>query len=103
VVALGGGAIADASTQERLLTRGLVAWLQVSPTVAVERLREGLAKEPRPMLGSDPERRLAELINARESAYAQAHLHIQTDGRTVDEIAGELIAAVRAKWGVKVN
>ena len=97
VVALGGGAMADPLTRERLLSRGLVAWLQVSPAVAAERLRQGLAREPRPMLGTDPEHRLAAMIEARESAYAQAHIHVSTDIRTVGEVADELGATVRAK------
>ncbi|MCY3784903.1 MAG: shikimate kinase [Chloroflexi bacterium] len=96
VGALGGGAMADAPTRERLLARGLVAWLQVSPDVAAVRLEAGLAAEPRPMLGDDPRRRLADLIAAREAAYRQAHLHVATDDRSVAEIADTLAAEVRA-------
>ncbi|MCY3912035.1 MAG: shikimate kinase [Chloroflexi bacterium] len=96
VGALGGGAMADAPTRERLLARGLVAWLQVSPDVAAARLEAGLAAEPRPMLGDDPRRRLADLIAAREAAYRQAHLHVDTDQRSVAEVADTLAAKVRA-------
>ncbi|MCY4115049.1 MAG: shikimate kinase AroK [Chloroflexi bacterium] len=94
--ALGGGAMADATTRERLLARGLVAWLQVSPDVAAARLADGLADEPRPMLGDDPRRRLADLIAAREAAYRQAHVHVDTDQRSVAEVAEALAAEVRA-------
>lgn len=96
VGALGGGAMADAATRELLLARGLVAWLQVSPAVAAARLADGLADEPRPMLGNDPRRRLADLIAAREAAYRQAHLHVDTDQRSVTEVADTLAAEVRA-------
>lgn len=96
VGALGGGAMADVSTRERLLDRGLVAWLQVSPAVAADRLADGLADEPRPMLGDDPRGRLADLIAAREGAYRQAHVHIDTDRRSVAEVADALAAEVRA-------
>ena len=96
VGALGGGAMSDAATRERLLDRGLVAWLQVSPVVAAARLQAALADEPRPMLGADPRRRLVELIEAREAAYRQAHVHIATDGRSVAEVAEALTAEVCA-------
>lgn len=96
VGALGGGAMADAATRERLLDRGLVAWLQVSPDVAADRLQAKLADEPRPMLGDDPRRRLADLIAAREAAYRQAHVHLDTDRRSVAEVADTLAAEVRA-------
>ena len=96
VGALGGGAMADAPTRRRLLARGLVAWLQVSPEVAAVRLEAGLAAEPRPMLGDDPRRRLADLIAAREAAYRRAHVHIATDQRSVADVADALAAEVRA-------
>jgi shikimate kinase len=96
VGALGGGAMADASTRERILARGLVAWLQVSPDVAAVRLEVGLAAEPRPMLGDDPRRRLADLIAAREAAYRRAHVHIATDQRSLADVADALAAEVRA-------
>ena len=88
--------MSDAATRERLLDRGLVAWLQVSPVVAAARLQAALADEPRPMLGADPRRRLVELIEAREAAYRQAHVHIATDGRSVAEVAEALTVKVRA-------
>lgn len=103
VVAFGGGAIVDLLTRERLLCLGLVAWLQVCPRVAAERLHEGLAKEPRPMLGIDPERRLTELIRERKHAYAQAHVHIPTDGRSIGEIADQLESEVRSGQTTKVE
>ena len=101
VGALGGGAMADATTRERLLARGLVAWLQVSPAVAAARLEAGLADEPRPMLNGDPRRRLVDLITTREAAYRQAHVHIDTDDRSVAEIAEMLTAEVRAAHGCR--
>ena len=85
----------------RLLARGLVAWLQVSPAVAAARLEAGLADEPRPMLNGDPRRRLVDLITTREAAYRQAHVHIDTDDRSVAEIAEMLTAEVRAAHGCR--
>ncbi len=96
VGALGGGAMSDAAIRERLLDRGLVAWLQVSPAVAAARLQAALADEPRPMLGSDPRRRLLALIETREAAYRQAHVHIATDGRSVAAVAEAVTVEVRA-------
>ena len=51
------------------------------------------------MLGADPRRRLVELIEAREAAYRQAHVHIATDGRSVAEVAEALTAEVCAAPG----
>ena len=103
VIALGGGAMVDPLTRERLLRRGLVVWLQVRPRVAADRLEEGLAKEPRPMLGVDPERRLAELLQERKHAYAQAHVCIPTDGRNIEEIADQIESEIRAGKTTKVE
>ena len=91
VIAVGGGAMAEATTRKHLLRHGLVAWLQVSPSVAAARLRTRLALEPRPMLGSNPEQSLSDLMRARESAYCKAHIYIQTDRKSIEEVAASLV------------
>ncbi len=95
VVALGAGAFGDSGTRALLLHSGLVVWLKVRPATALKRLAPALAGEPRPMLGNEPETRLRELLEARSPAYAQAHLHVDTDDRAPRELAGRVAAALR--------
>ena len=94
VLALGGGAFLDPVSRPRLLEGGLVIWLQVSPAQAAARLAAALDHEPRPLLGNDPAVRLQELLEVRRPAYELAHVHLPTDGQSVDEIAEAVVDAV---------
>ena len=95
VIALGGGAFVNPLTRATLLRRGLVVWLDVDPDHAARRLAPALTGEPRPMLGDDPAGRLRALLAERTSTYEQAHVRIDTNGKSVDAIADEIAAAVR--------
>ncbi len=96
VIALGGGAVLDPDVRARLLDAGLLIWLQVQPSQAARRLRPALADQPRPLLGDDPESRLAELLDARSNAYAAAPLHVPTDGLDPAAVTEKIMQALRA-------
>ena len=96
VMALGGGAFVHPLTRAALLRRGLAAWLDVDPDEAARRLAPALAGEPRPLLGDDPAGRLRALRAERVAAYEQAHLRVDTNGKTTDAIADEILAALQA-------
>ncbi len=91
VVALGGGAFSDTVTRAKLLDAGLVVWLRVDATAAAARLAPSLGREPRPLLGGDLPARLRELAEARRADFEQAHVHIDTDGRTIDEVMSRVL------------
>jgi shikimate kinase len=87
VLALGGGAILDAETQE-LLAGHTVVYLQVGLSDAVKRV--GLASA-RPLLVLNPRSRLRKLLEERLPIYERlAVLTVATGDREPDEIVDEL-------------
>lgn len=96
VVALGGGAIAQPGAPERLAKLGTVVYLRAGVDVLLSRIGEA---GDRPLLaGRDREarrRRLVELLAAREAAYRTAEIVVETGGRSVEEVAGEIERVLR--------
>ena len=99
VIASGGGAFVDPQNRDAMLSGGVVFYLSTSPAEILRRVRAEDADGPiRPLLapstgsgqGYDPEARIAELLEARAAAYAQAHHTVETDGLTAAGVA-ELI------------
>lgn len=70
-------------------------WLRVRPETAIHRLsREGA--EARPLLaGPDPAAALATLLAAREAAYAEAEVVLETDGRKPEEVVEAALSSLR--------
>ena len=100
VVALGGGAIAQAGMPQWLAQTGTVVYLRANLDTLLERidnagerpLLAGLDREAR-------EARLRALLREREPAYASAALAVDTDGRTASEVAGTIADALAAGAG----
>ncbi|MDQ3456369.1 MAG: shikimate kinase [Actinomycetota bacterium] len=91
VLALGGGAVLDPATRESLRGRPVVA-LSVGLTDAVKRV--GLARD-RPLLSFNPRAHLRLLLAEREPLYADvATVTVVTDGRSIDDIAEEVLLHV---------
>ncbi|HEX4243190.1 MAG TPA: shikimate kinase AroK [Steroidobacteraceae bacterium] len=94
VLATGGGAVIDADNRRALAGRGLVVYLATSVGQQLERTRHG---RHRPLLNdTDPEQRLAELMQRRAELYAEiADLTVSTDGRRVHVVAEEIHQELR--------
>ena len=93
-LALGGGAVMDPQTRERL-ARHRVVYLQTGFTAAVRRV--GL-DSPRPLLIVNPRTRMRELLAERLPVYASlARITVVTDDRDPQEIADDIAAAVTAR------
>ena len=94
VLATGGGAVIDPDNRRVLAERGLVVYLATSIDQQIERTRHG---RHRPLLnGTDPERRLHELMQRRAALYAEiADFTVSTDGRRVQVVAEEIQQALR--------
>jgi shikimate kinase len=94
VIATGGGAFVDAETRALILGRAIAIWLDSDLDTLVERTgRRGT----RPLLKSgDPREILARLKAAREPAYAEAPIRVESrlgpHQRTVAAILRELDA-----------
>jgi shikimate kinase len=94
IVALGGGAVMDPQTRERLAGHRVV-YLQTGFAAAVRRV--GLDR-PRPLLLGNPRGRMRELLAERLPVYESvARITVVTDDRDPQEIADEIAAAVTAR------
>ncbi|WP_413217381.1 shikimate kinase [Thermus oshimai] len=93
VLSLGGGTFVDLENRARLLARGPVVALWASPRTILERV----ARKPgeRPLLqGEDPLGRIEALLQARAPIYQEAHIHVTTEGRRVEEVVEEIVEAL---------
>ncbi len=89
VVSLGGGAVADDETRQRLLREGIVITLTAAPAVLAARVGRSTG---RPLLGGQPARDLERILAERADAYAEAHAVIDTSELDPDEVAAEVVA-----------
>jgi XRE family transcriptional regulator, aerobic/anaerobic benzoate catabolism transcriptional regulator len=97
VIEAGGGLAADPETLSILLERSLAVWLRASPEEHMQRVID--QGDLRPMARSrEAMRELKDILHAREPFYRQAHLHLNTSGRTADESFQELIEMMPIKY-----
>ena len=93
IVATGGGAPTVAENRRRMRECGTIVRLAAAPETVLERVGGG---DARPLLAGapDPAARVRELLAAREQAYADADLVVDTTGLTpaavVDRIVDDL-------------
>jgi shikimate kinase len=102
VIAVGGGAVVSPSNVTHLRSTGDIVLLTAPADVLRQRL-EGDGVESRPLLADadDLTERLARLGEERAEAYrAAAVVTIDTTGRSVDEIADEVIGWARERAGL---
>ena len=90
VVALGGGAVMTKECAELVREKTFCIYLRASVDTLVSHLENEAAG--RPMLqGASLRTRIEELMDLRSSTYeATAHDIIDTDGKTIEEIAAEI-------------
>jgi shikimate kinase len=88
VVSTGGGLPANAENLASLKTHALVVCLWASPEKIWERVRN---QSHRPLLHDpDPQQKIRELLAVREPFYKQADVLMNTDIRTVREMAQQV-------------
>ena len=93
VLALGGGAVHDPDTRAEL-KRHRVVFLNVGLSDAVKRVGLGSA---RPLLLGNVRGRIKTLLDERIPVYREvAEITVDTDGRTPEEVAEEVRAAVES-------
>ncbi len=93
ILALGGGAILDSTTRQRLSTQPC-AWLRVGVSEATRRV--GL-NASRPLLLGNVRGTLITLLDERTPLYEEvATWVIDTDGRTIDGVVDAVAHAVEA-------
>lgn len=88
VIATGGGLPADEANLASLKSHSLVVCLWASPEKIWERVR---GQTHRPLLNDpDPLAKIRRLIAAREPYYRQAHVLVNTEMRSVREVAQQV-------------
>jgi shikimate kinase len=93
VIATGGGAFAEDNTRAEILARGLAIWLDVPIPVLVERVSR---RNHRPLLhGRNPAEVIADLMDKRAPAYAEAHLRVRCDASPHARAVDAVLAAMK--------
>ncbi|MCX6401363.1 MAG: shikimate kinase [Propionibacteriales bacterium] len=91
VLSLGGGAVLDPATQA-LLAPHQVVFLRVGLADAVKRVGLGVG---RPLLLGNVRSRIKQLLDERTPVYqGLARITVETDDRTPEDVAAEIVAAV---------
>ena len=89
VIATGGGLPADEANLASLKTHALVICLWASPEAIWERVR---GHDHRPLFNEpDPLAKIRQLLAAREPYYRQADVLVNTEMRSVREVAQHVI------------
>jgi shikimate kinase len=95
VLATGGGAFVNPDTRALIGRKAISIWLKASPEVLARRVGR---KPTRPLLqGKEPRQALEELLRAREGAYSQADLVIESDERPHHATVQAIIDALRQR------
>jgi shikimate kinase len=93
VIGLGGGAVMDEQTQARLGGHRVV-YLETGFAELAKRV--GLDRARPLLIGTNPRAQLKALLEQRLPVYeGLAWLTVRTDGRDPDEIADEIVAAIK--------
>ncbi|MEO8090084.1 MAG: shikimate kinase [Gemmatimonadales bacterium] len=97
VIVPGGGWAAQPGLLDAAKTDCLSIYLRCLPGTAAKRSQEG---EARPLLaGVDPVQKMRGLLEEREPFYAQAHHTVQTEHRTPEAVAAEVVILARQHGG----
>ena len=93
VICAGGGLSANSENLSSLKTHALIFCLWTTPEKIWERVRH---QTHRPLLhDADPQRKIRELLAAREPFYKRADVLIHTDIRSVREVAQQVVHQFR--------
>jgi shikimate kinase len=92
VIATGGGAFMDPETRTLVLDKAIAVWLRAEvPTLAERATRRGR----RPLLRDrEPAEVLRALAEVRDPVYAEAQLHVSSDGVSHEQAVDEIVAAL---------
>src|SRR5688572_7520141 len=99
VIATGGGLPCRPGRMEALRALGTVVWLRGTLPGLLERAgRAG----GRPMLGGRTPEQIETLYREREPYYAQAHVVVDTDGLTIDQVVARVLGLLREPHAARI-
>ena len=97
ILALGGGAVMTPECEKMVHEQTKCIYLRTSVKELVARLTDESAGRPL-LASSDLKTRIETLMSLRMETYERtAHLIIDTDSKTIDEVASEITAALPAR------
>lgn len=92
VIDSGGGIVLRSENMDALKKNGMIFYLKTSPEVIYDRVK---SETHRPLLKTpDPLAVIRNLLDQRASCYAQADYVIETDGKTAEAVAGEIVRII---------
>ncbi|MEN8774757.1 MAG: shikimate kinase [Akkermansiaceae bacterium] len=100
IIATGGGIIGRPENRLILRELGYVVWLIARPSEILERTSRN---SNRPLLNNDdPEKTIRDLLEVRSPLYRDtAHLGIETDNLSFDEVTTGIIESARYHFGTQ--
>ena len=93
VIATGGGVVISAANRVLMRSRGIVVNLDVSLAQVLKRL-QGASDRPL-FAGSDSANRVKSLMDDRKHFYEDADIRIDTDEKSVEDVAAEILRFVK--------
>lgn len=89
VIATGGGALVNPQNRAAFAEpRAFIVCLDASVDEIIARV--GNANE-RPMLAGDAHKRIEELLAARQTAYSQIEKHVDTTGKSIEQVTEQVM------------
>ena len=89
VIAAGGGAVLNEENILNLKKKGIIVCLNATPEIIYERTKK---YKSRPLLNVDnPVLKIKEMLEYRKPFYAKADHQIDTSGKTVRQVAKEIV------------
>jgi 3-dehydroquinate synthase len=98
VIATGGGMLVDEENRTLMQQSALVVCLNAEPEVLIERLMSASEVEERPLLKENPVENMRALLEKRRAAYATISYQVDTNGKTVEQLAQEIVAMIQSSW-----
>lgn len=96
VIATGGGAFMDPRTRELLNERAITVWLDAPIDVLAERTSR---RDNRPLLRKGNRKEiLSRLSDQRRSGYAEAQIHIRSEGGAHGNVVEAIVAALSERF-----
>jgi shikimate kinase len=92
VIATGGGAFMNDETRKLILEKTISVWLDADIGTLVERVKR---KNDRPLLkNGNPGETLRKLAAIRNPVYAQAHIHVMSQGGPHESMVAAILRAL---------
>jgi len=96
VISTGGGALLNPQNREVLQEKGILVCLRAKTSTLLERLKDDIT---RPLLaGENVASRVERLMQEREAVYQVCPFQIDTDDKTIADVAAEIIRAIGPQW-----